>query len=488
MLDSYKITDTLERLYFRNIREECIITDTHLAAIIGVTGANLFEKKEEDATAYLLAFVNVLNQLSLPIQLVTHSRPKRFDEHIAQIKREYKKNDFHLEFEKDLEWFELYYEKDLIAGKVTQEQIRKKFEASPNIMRRSMLDSYVERIDAAVKNNKILEKTYFFVISTLDEPSGVNEKEEQDYMRINFENDQAFRQGADKLNERVKKAIDLLKKAGMNPERFNDSALENVLFDVFNFPLSTQHKILPEFTEYLEVPPILEKGDISPREEIKKGVEKYINYSEKVANGILKQFELKYGTKNTERDKKESNPIVQLLKPSAIDDSNLSYTKINDQYLYTIHIDYFGQEYLEDLVLWPILTMEYYYDLSVHLIPLNKEKMLEEFKRRIDRIEQDYQEKSKKVNKNKAQVLKDEAQTNINRINTLEADLKISKAMVWSTSIDITFRASNLEELSDMKEKVSRKLISRQIVFSEATGNHYEGFISTAPLLTNLVS
>lgn len=171
MLDPYKITDTIERLGFRDIREGCIVTDTHLTALIGLSGSNLFEKKEDEARKYLLSFMSALNQLGIPVQLVTQSRPKRFDDHVANIKAQYGKNDFSIEFEKNMEWFQLYYQKDLASGKVTKEEIVRKFEAAPAVMRRSIISSYAERIDAAIRSNKIKEKNYFLAISTLDEPA-----------------------------------------------------------------------------------------------------------------------------------------------------------------------------------------------------------------------------------------------------------------------------------------------------------------------------
>lgn len=413
MLNPYKVSDTVEKLCIRGIKDGCVITDTHLAAVIGVSGANLFEKKEDEAVAYLRAFTNALNQLRIPVQLVTQSRPKRFDDHVAKMKAECRGNDFDIEFEKNREWFDLYYQNDLLSGKVTQDEVRRKFEAAPEKMRRSMLDSYSERVDAAVRANKIKEKNYFFVVSTLDEPSGVNEKDEQDYPRIIFENPAAFEKGKEKLQERVNKAVDLIRKSGMNAERFGDEVLENVAFDAFNFPMSAQHKIRRDLTEYGEVPPLLDGGEVSPDEIPREGVAKTVSYVESAVNAAMSAFELKYGTKETERSAKTSNPTLQLLKPYAIDDTELSHLKVNDQYLYTIHVDYFGRDYLEDLALWPILTMEYDYDLSVHLIPLNKDKMLEEFARRTDRIQRDFHEKKRKLNKHAAAVEKDKAEAAI---------------------------------------------------------------------------
>lgn len=63
MLNAFQVRDTVEMMRFRDVKEGCIVTDTHLAAVIAVTGANLFEKKEDEAISYLAAFSAVLDQL-----------------------------------------------------------------------------------------------------------------------------------------------------------------------------------------------------------------------------------------------------------------------------------------------------------------------------------------------------------------------------------------------------------------------------------------
>gem|GEM_PF-6677495 len=77
-----------------------------------------------------------------------------------------------------------------------------------------MLDSYAERLDTAVKNNNILEKHYYFVISTLDAPSDITEKSEQEYPKMNFEDENTFSKYRDILEERCGKAQQLLKEVG----------------------------------------------------------------------------------------------------------------------------------------------------------------------------------------------------------------------------------------------------------------------------------
>lgn len=66
----------------------------------------------------------------------------------------------------------------------------------------------------------------------------------------------------------------------------------------------------------------------------------YLSWTERLINASVNFLNIQYGTKNTERAK-ISNPTVQLIKPYAIDDSGIDYVKVNDQFLYTIHIDGF---------------------------------------------------------------------------------------------------------------------------------------------------
>jgi len=61
----------------------------------------------------MISLSKIINELGIPVQLITQSRPKDFSFHIRKIKNKLKENDFLLKFEKDLEWFELYYENDL---------------------------------------------------------------------------------------------------------------------------------------------------------------------------------------------------------------------------------------------------------------------------------------------------------------------------------------------------------------------------------------
>jgi hypothetical protein len=101
----------------------------------------------------------------------------------------------------------LYYEKELKEGTMTKSDIQKKYDNAPEYIERSMFESYRERLDTIVKNNSILEKRYYIVISTLDQPTKISEKDEQNYININFEDENIFEEYKAKLEDRVKKTI-----------------------------------------------------------------------------------------------------------------------------------------------------------------------------------------------------------------------------------------------------------------------------------------
>lgn len=132
--------------------------------------------------------------------------------------------------------------------------------------------------------------------------------------------------------------------------------------------------------------------------------------------------------------------------------------------------------------------MEHSYDLSVHIIPLDKEKSLVEINKKQSFLESDTKERIQKKNEAERAVIETKAGKEYGKYSQLESDLHDKHTNIWSVSIDVTFRASSIEELFNIKKTVKKKLSTRHIHFSEAEGNHYFGFISTLPLLTNLLS
>lgn len=500
MIKNYMKKDTIELLSIKDIQNDCIICDTHLVAIIEVSGANLFQYKEEEARWSILWFMHwVIDELDIPVQLITQSRPKNFNNHISEIKNKLKKNDYKLRFEKNLERFMLYYQAELKRGEITKEDIIRKFNDAPDFIEKSMLDSYVERLDTMIKNNNLLEKRYYVVVSTLDKSDSIKEKDEGVYPYINFTNSTTFNEYKKKLDERVRYAQDLLnEKSGLGTRILKNDELINIMFDCYNFPISSVHQMNSMITDYWDLPPVLEKTRVT--ESIlnwDKNESTIINLWENAINLWL-DFIFDEKTKNSinihwRKEKKrvipESNPILQLIKPFAIDNSNMNYLKINNTYTFTYHINRFWDEYLEDLMLWPILTLPYHYDLSVHLFPINKEGLLLEFKKSKLRIENDYKERFKNA-KSEAQRQKetDAAQIKLNNLTDIENDIKNKQTNIYTSSIDVTFRASSIEEMEEIKEKVNSLFSTKKIFVSETTGDHLAWFVSTLPILKNEVS
>ncbi len=485
MLNSYKIKDSIESIEYNDIKEDCIVCNTHLVSIVEVSGANLFEKKESEAISYISALAHIINEAWIPVQLITQSRPKDFSNHIRKIKETLKDNDYNLKFKKDIEWFEMYYDKDLKELNISKEWIKEKFEQAPEYIERSMLNSYLERLNTMVKNNNILEKRYFFVLSTLEQPKWIEESIiEKSYESIyDFSNENIFRDFKEKLDKKTKHIINIIaENSWMATARKGTQELENIMFDYFNFPISKKHKINRFLTEYWKVPPILNNSKIYIEEDNKKEKllikqwEKLIN---SLGNIIAKEEKQKWV---------RSNEINQLLKPFTVDDSKMEYLKINNSYSFTIHINRFWDEFFEDLMLWPILTMHHIYDLSIHHIPLNREEFLLAIKKKKQRIEDNFNEKKKWKSSSMVALEKDKATEELEKVGRLENDMRNKTSWYFSTSIDITFRANSKKELEEMKTSIQEKLSTKRIFYSEATGNHLDWFITTAPLLKNKIA
>lgn len=475
MLRTHLIRDTYEALNIVDIKEDCIVTPTHLTAVISLTGTNLFEKKKEDAISYILWMSQIIKELGFPIQMIAQNRVKDLSRHVAHINKTFKQNDFKIKIPKTLERFKLYYKKDLEDGNITQEQIQQKFEESPEFIEKTMVESYRDRLDSVIWEHNLRDKKYYFVLSTLDTPKTIHEKDEMKYPTKNWSED-IFEEEKQKLEERVKKTLGQLNEySWMWSWRLDTIALENLLFENYNYP--QKHKINP-LTEYGKIPPLLRNN--SPKEAIEKDGW-MLSFTEGVIN-----FGIEMVRENTQSIK--SNDVLQKIKPFSIDDSHMEYLKINDQYLYTIHIHRFWDEDLEDLMLWPILSLEHIFDLNIHIIPKDKELVLQEVLKKQRTIEVDFQERKRKLSRNQAEYELHNSQKEMDKLTSFASELRNKSTWIYSPSIDITFRASSLDELEMIKQEVSQKLSDKKIFFSEATGNHYNGFISTSPLLINKIA
>lgn len=259
---SYQITDTIEKIPLRDIRKDCVVTDTHLVGIIEVSGISLFEKPEAEARSYFAGFANCLNQLPYPVQLVVHSRPQRISEHVEKIKQDLKENDYEIRMEKNPEWFNMYYEEEIRDKTMTMEELRRKYNEAPEEIRRSMVNSYAERMESIIRRYGVREKRYFVVISTLESPTrSISEADQQKYIYKDYDIPSLFEQDRRILEDRLEDTIKHLRAhVGLNTVRYNDFELKNLFFDVLNYPASYTHTIDEDVTEYGNVPPILANG------------------------------------------------------------------------------------------------------------------------------------------------------------------------------------------------------------------------------------
>ena len=482
MINTFKIKDTVEDLYVQDIKDDCIVFKTHLISIIQVSWANLFEKKEDEAITYMRSLFNAINELNFPIQLITQNRKKNFNNHINEIKKRIGENNYYLKFKKDKEWFEEYFKYELKSWRISEKEIEKKYEESPEYIERDMMNSYIERLNTNIENNNILEKVYYFVISTLDQPEDTRESSQEINIKDTIDSESEYEKQKEKLEKRIKHTLNILSDfTGMLVERKKTNELINIVFDYFNFPLSTKHHINEERTIYGEVPNMLiDTKWWNYKEE--KNI--FLSLWELVVNSLWDQM----SWKDTGLENKNSNSVKQLIKPSYIDDSNMWYVQINDSYNFTIHIHKFGSEYLEDLVLWEILTLPYFFDISIQINQVHRWSTMLEIKKEKERIKANFEAKKEKKSRDFIAKIKDEHEREIAELNEFESNLENKRTGIFSVSTDITFRANSLDELKKIKETVKDKLSTKWIFFGQATGNHLSGFISTAPFLINLIS
>jgi hypothetical protein len=72
------------------------------------------------------------------------------------------------------------------------------------------MNSYIERLSTTTKENNILDKKYYIVISTLNLPVSTKESDEQNYPSYNFENLATFKKHKEELEKRVKTALNFI--------------------------------------------------------------------------------------------------------------------------------------------------------------------------------------------------------------------------------------------------------------------------------------
>lgn len=180
--------------------------------------------------------------------------------------------------------------------------------------------------------------------------------------------------------------------------------------------------------------------------------------------------------------------MLQTIKPFSIDDSDSCYCRINDRHLFTLHLVDIRGEVLRDMILWPLLTLGYDYDLSVHLIPLNREASIKELERRKIGAVSSVEARTENKKASDIQREKRAATIEYQEYDEMSRILQDNDTNIWSVSVDITFRSESYEEMLTMKADIERTLTSSQLIMGEVQGNHYDGFVSCTPLLINRVA
>lgn len=480
MLSKYKVHDSLDAIPIVDIKDNCIVCNTHLCSVIEVSWANLFEFKEEESISYLQWLATSINEIWVPVQLVTISRKKDFSNHLNEIRERCKDNDFKIEFEKDIEWFEIYYEKELREWKITPQEVKKKFDEAAPIMSNSILDSYIDRLSSACKKNNILEKRYFVVVSTRKQPKNISEKEEDPTVEINFNDKEIYSSFLSKLDEVSTRMEDLLSsKAWLSAVKLETDLLKDLIFNQVNFPNSEHHKMNENATAYWQC-------SKNENKNFNKDKSLLLDHSERLANFALEKISPKAVTATQWIARKS----LDIIKPSYIDDRNKHFLQLNSSYSFSININCFGDDELKDIsnTVWPILSSNTLFDLSVELIPLNKQIINSEYSKRKQDLEVDLAERLRWKWWAKTDEIKRKANEEFAKLDLMISDIENKESWLFSTSINVTFRANSLEELENVRKEAHKKLNNKRVLFSETDYDHLNGMLTCLPTLQNFVT
>lgn len=504
MLNKFKVWDTIEILEFEDIKEDVIVTSSHLVSILEVSWINYYEEKDSVSVWVVQKFAEMVNDLNFPIQIITQSRPKDFSNHIYKIKKDLKVNDFLVKiknespeelrdkFREDLEkgrikkgelykyssvyeYFKLLYKDELKSWVISEREIDILYHESNWIIEKSMLDSYIESLEKAIKNNKIYEKKYLIVITSLDELKKIDIEYIEKYDSIDFNKDYNFEKKLSIIDERVKKTMSLLNdKVWLWAIKYNTNDLKRILFDYYNFPISKDHIYNENYTMYGQLP-----------ESLNNSVINHANLDDK--NIFIRSVEWIFNKFDTINKSKGiiSNKIKQDLKPALIDNSDSNFLQVNDSYVSTFNISWFLDTQLKDLVLWPILSLSYVFDLSIHVIPLDNDLILDDLKKMKNKTISSTREKNKSAKSiSEAERNVDKAKIEIQDTSLMEKRLTSKETWIFSVSIDVTFRADSKEEILELNEEITKRFSTYKIN-SNFTLDQLAGFKSTAPICIN---
>jgi type IV secretory pathway VirB4 component len=199
--------DTKSLIAIQDIKSNTVIlNDGSLRQVLMISGINFYLKSEEEQQVILSAYQNFLNSLEFPIQIVIHSRKVNIENYIKLLN-----------------------------------EVKTK-EESPLLQ--NQLEEYIEFIKSFIKENAIMSKSFFVVVSyhpvnIIETTTGLINKiqlfsSKEKGASKNLNDDESFKEGLTQINQRTNQIIDGLNTIGLDAVLLNDEQLIELFYNFYN--------------------------------------------------------------------------------------------------------------------------------------------------------------------------------------------------------------------------------------------------------------
>lgn len=208
---SKKAPSTQKFLDFAEIREDTVIMkDGTLRAIIMVSSINFALKSEEEQNAIIAGYVNFLNTISFPVQIVIQSRKLDIDGYIER-----------------LQTFQQNQKNELLKMQIAE---------------------YIDYIQELIEIGNIMTKKFYIVIPynpLSDKQKGFFQRflelfKAAKYIRIS---ERRFQQRKKELVQRVNHVIDSLASIGLKAVVLDTQGIIELLYNTYNPDVSKRQKL-----------------------------------------------------------------------------------------------------------------------------------------------------------------------------------------------------------------------------------------------------
>jgi len=206
-----KTASTQKYLNIGEIRENSIIMDDNsLRSVLMVSSINFALKNEDEQNAIIGAYVNFLNNIDFPLQIVIHSRELNIDEYLEILAAKEKAQTNELLKAQTAEY--LAYVRDLISlGKIMNKRFYVVVEYNPSSDRKS---SFFNRLSSA-----------------FNPVSGLKMRQSK-FSRLKIE-----------LDRRVDNVISGLNSIGLNVVELDTQSLIELFYNIYNPVISVNQEL-----------------------------------------------------------------------------------------------------------------------------------------------------------------------------------------------------------------------------------------------------